>query len=92
MTDAARTVLELVRAIGEELAGFRARALRAETRVRELEAVGTDDVLALRTRVAELERENATLQARMAEATLRTEGLLDRVRFMRQQDEAGEGK
>ncbi len=92
MNDAARTVLELVRAIGEELAGFRARALRAETRVRELEAVGTDDVLALRTRVAELERENAALQTRMAEAAMRTEGLLDRVRFMRQQDEAGEGK
>ena len=92
MNETAGTVLELVRAIGEELAAFRARALRAETRVRELEAAGSDDLLVLRTRVAELEREHAALQARMADAALRTEGLLDRVRFMRQQDEAGEGK
>lgn len=88
--EAAGTVLELVRAIGEELAGFRARALRAEARVRELEAAGAEEPLALKTRVAELERENATLQARIVEAGQRTEALLDRVRFTRQQEEAGE--
>lgn len=90
MHEAAATVLDLVRAIGEEVAGFRARALRAEARVRELEAAGAEDLLALKTRVAELERETAALQARLAEAGTRTEALLERVRFTRQQEEAGE--
>lgn len=92
MHEAATTVLELVRAIGEEVASFRGRALRAESRVRELEAAGAEDLLALTTRVAELERETAALQARLAEAGTRTEALLERVRFTRQQEEAGEAR
>jgi hypothetical protein len=92
VTESAATVLELVRAIGEEVASFRARALRSESRVRDLEAAGADDALALRQRVAELERENAALQSRLAEASTRTEALLDRVRFTRQQEEAGEAR
>ena len=38
-------------------------------------------------RVAELERENADLRARLEEATTRTRQLLDRMRFLRQQRE-----
>ena len=90
MHEAATTVLELVRAIGEEVASFRGRALRAESRVRELEAAGAEDLLALKTRVAELE--TAALQARLAEAGAPTEALMERVCFTRQQEEAGEAR
>lgn len=85
-------VERLVGHLVEELAAFRRRALAAEGRVRELEArqgppptVSADPGLA--ARIVELERENAALQARIAEASARTERLLERVRFARQQAE-----
>lgn len=88
-------VVEVERLVGhviEELASFRRRALAAEGRVRDLEArqgppptVSADPGLA--ARIVELERENAALHARIAEAAARTERLLDRVRFARQQGE-----
>jgi hypothetical protein len=44
-------------------------------------------------RIAQLEGENQALQTRIDSATERTEGLLDRVRFTRQQTEsAGESR
>jgi hypothetical protein len=80
----------LVRALQGELAIFRRRALQAEARVRELEAregpppqVVADPGLA--QRIVELERENAVLHQRIGEATARTEAMLERVRFLRQQ-------
>lgn len=80
-------------ALGEELAVFRQRALRAEARVRELEAAGGGNLLDLTRRIAELEAENTALQGRIANASERTEDLLDRVRFTRQQQEsAGEAR
>jgi chromosome segregation ATPase len=62
---AAREVEVLVRALAEQLTGFRRRALAAETRVRELEALEAD----LRARVGGLEAERDRLAA--AEATAR---------------------
>ncbi|MCC7053676.1 MAG: hypothetical protein IT355_10435 [Gemmatimonadaceae bacterium] len=89
--DAAGEIAALVTALGEELATFRQRALKSEARVRELEAAGGADAVELVKRIAELEGENAALQARIASASERTEDLLDRVRFTRQQQEsAGE--
>ncbi|MES3032882.1 MAG: hypothetical protein V4813_02665 [Gemmatimonadota bacterium] len=91
--DAAEEITALVRALGEELATFRQRALKAEARVKELEAAGGSELVELTRRITELEGENQTLQGRIEMATERTEGLLDRVRFTRQQTEnAGDSR
>jgi chromosome segregation ATPase len=86
--DAAEEITALVRALGEELSTFRQRALKAEARVKELEAAGNGDVVELNRRIAQLEGDNQALQARIESATERTEDLLDRVRFTRQQTES----
>ena len=79
----------LVRHLGDELAGFRRRALAAEARLRELEDKdGRPSGQArrdLERRNAELEHENAALKTRLESATTRTRQVLDRVRFIRQQ-------
>ena len=91
VVDAAMEVQALVQALGEELKAFRARALKAEARVKELEAAGGSELVDLTARIGELEAENSSLLARIETAAERTEGLLDRVRFTRQQQEqAGE--
>jgi hypothetical protein len=91
--DAAEEVAALVKALGEELVVFRQRALKAEARVKELEAAGGGEKVDLLARISLLETENAALLARIETATERTEGLLDRVRFTRQQTEsAGESR
>ena len=91
--DAAEEVAALVKALGEELSIFRQRALKAEARVKELESAGGSDKVELVGRIGALEAENQTLLSRIESATERTEGLLDRVRFTRQQTEsAGESR
>lgn len=79
----------LVRHLGDELAGFRRRALVAEARVRELEGHGgrhaKDGQRDLADRCTQLEHENAALKSRLEAATARTEQMLERVRFVRQQ-------
>ena len=98
--EAAAAVAELrilVHRLADEVAAFRRRALQAETRVRELEATvdqlraaaepdatGGDDVVDPR-RLAELEAANADLRRRLEQAAERTRQLLDRARFLRQQ-------
>jgi hypothetical protein len=85
----------LVRHLGDELAGFRRRALAAEARVRELE--GKESRLAntspreLADRCTVLEVENAALRGRLDSASARTRQMLDRVRFIRQQTQNGSG-
>ena len=79
----------LVRHLGEELATFRHRALSAEARVRTLaERVGADRVETT-DRVAELERENGELRQRLAVAGEQARQMLERLRFLRQQQAAG---
>lgn len=97
----------LVHRLGEEVGGFRRRALQAEARVRELEtalaaatrpatkeqAAGPTDPLdgpVTAERLAALERENAELRRRLDEAATRVRQLLDRARFLRQQEEEEE--
>jgi hypothetical protein len=84
-----RDLEQLVRHLGDELAGFRRRALLAESRLRDLETEErTPEVSqqrALDERVTELEHENAVLRARLESATERTRQMLERVRFIRQQ-------
>lgn len=80
---------QLVRHLGEELAMFRNRALSAEARVRTLaERVGADGVQATE-RLAELERENAELRQRLETAGDQARQMLDRLRFLRQQQQDG---
>lgn len=81
-----RQLEQLVHHLGEELAGFRRRALAAEARVRTLEVAlqqGGDAPSLERLRA--LEVENADLNARIAFSTERTRQLLARVHFLRQQ-------
>ncbi|MBW8768219.1 MAG: hypothetical protein JF589_00520 [Gemmatimonadetes bacterium] len=89
-----RDLEQLVRHLGDELAGFRRRALLAESRLRELETEEqAPDVAQQRARderVTELEHENAVLRARLESATERTRQMLERVRFIRQQAQRAE--
>lgn len=75
----------LVRRLGEELASYRKRALSAEARLRTME----DDAIRVAgtspKRVLELERDNAELNRRLTVARSRTERMLARVRFLKQQ-------
>src|SRR5690606_29175350 len=91
-----------VELLGDELAGFRRRAQTAEARVRELEkevrkaeerAIGAevraeaplspDQVSA---REAALMQDNEKLRRRLAAATKRVGVLLERIRFLREQE------
>jgi len=77
---------KLVNHLGDELASFRRRALQAEARVKALEgSPGATRVSP--ERIEKLERENASLKLRLEKARRRTRQMLDRVRFLRQQDE-----
>jgi hypothetical protein len=89
-----RDLEQLVRHLGDELAGFRRRAFLAESRLRDLEseeqAPEVTQQRALDERVTELEHENAVLRARLDSATERTRQMLERVRFIRQQAQRAE--
>ena len=89
-----RELEQLVRHLGDELAGFRRRALVAEARVRELEVEdnqpGIREQRELGDRLTKLEHDNAVLRGRLESATARTKAKLDRVRFIRQQAQGAE--
>jgi hypothetical protein len=89
-----RELEQLVRHLGDELAGFRRRALVAEARVRELEVVGAQpgvrEQRELGDQLTRLEHDNAVLRGRLESATARTKAMLDRVRFIRQQAQGAE--
>ncbi len=82
---ALRQLEQLVRHLGEELANFRRRALQAEGRLKMYESSTKSGDLFAEQRNAVLERENADLRARLAFATERARGVLEQVRFLRQQ-------
>ena len=75
---------QLVKHLGDELASFRRRALQAEARLKTLESSGIKGSVSPE-RVQLLERENAGLTKRLATARDRTQHMIDRVRFLRQQ-------
>jgi hypothetical protein len=75
---------QLVKHLGDELASFRRRALQAEARLKSLESTGVKGVVSPE-RVQYLERENAGLTKRLDAARARTQQMIDRVRFLRQQ-------
>ena len=74
----------LVKHLGDELASFRRRALVAEARLKTLDSTGVKGVVSPE-RVHFLERENAGLTTRLEAARARTQQMIDRVRFLRQQ-------
>ena len=91
MSDSARPEIaafaeleQLVKHLGDELASFRRRALQAEARLKGLESTGVKGVVSPE-RVQYLERENAGLTTRLDAARARTQQIIDRVRFLRQQ-------
>ena len=93
-TVAFRDLEQLVRHLGDELAGFRRRALLAESRLRDLESQDAQpdvrEQRELTERVTELEHENAALRGRLESATARTRQMLERVRYIRQQAQGAE--
>ncbi len=78
---------QLVKHLGDELASFRRRALQAEARIKNLESTGVKGVVSPE-RVQFLEKENAGLTSRLDAARARTQQMIDRVRFLRQQHSA----
>ena len=89
-----RDLEQLVRHLGDELAGFRRRALLAEARVKELESEESQPEVReqreLSERVNQLDHDNAILRGRLEAATARTRQMLERVRFIRQQAQGAE--
>ncbi len=77
----------LVRHLGEELTGFRKRALQAEARLKEIDTAASSSK-PTPERLAALERENKDLTRRLKTATERIKGMLERVQFLREQSEA----
>jgi len=75
---------QLVKHLGDELAAFRRRALQAEAKLKTLES-NTAKGVASPERVQFLERENAGLTTRLEAARARTQQMIDRVRFLKQQ-------
>lgn len=80
----------LVHHLADELAGFRRRALTAESRLKEVEGhEGGAASLDLVNRCAELEQENERLRAKLDATTARAKQMLERVKFLRQQAQTG---
>lgn len=84
----------LVGLLAEELAAFRVRALGAEQKLRQMTKESASPSLfdsnTLQDKLAAVEAENTELRERLSRATDRTRGMLDRVRFLRQQTVAAE--
>jgi hypothetical protein len=88
---AVRELEQLIRALGEEMAAWRRRAQQAEARLKEVESTRRErsDRPVNAEHLAALERENAELHTRLESARVRTQQLLDRMRFLRQQEQTG---
>lgn len=71
----------LIQALADEMAGWRRRAHEAEAKVKAVPTTGG------RAASAALEKENRELRERLEAARIRTKQLLERLRFLRQQQE-----
>ncbi|MFL5615835.1 MAG: hypothetical protein ACJ796_19385 [Gemmatimonadaceae bacterium] len=84
--EAFRELESLVHTLGEQLAGYRRRALAAEERLHHIDSTADQpEPPRVRERIRALEQENATLRGRLDAARVRTRSVLDRVHFLRQQ-------
>lgn len=86
---ALRELESLVRSLVDELAGFRKRALSAEAKLKGYESAAGSGAKT-GARLAKLEEDNASLRARLDRAKSSSKGMLERVRFLRQQAQAAE--
>lgn len=84
-----RDLEAVVRSLVDELAGFRKRALAAEAKLKGFESASGSSAKA-GARMAELEEENQRLRAQVERARSSSRGMLDKVRFLRQQAQAAE--
>jgi len=79
----------ILRHVADELAGWRARAVKAEGELKESGGRGggsaTKPDAETRNRVADLEQENKTLRQRVEAARLRVHDLLSRLTFLEEQ-------
>jgi hypothetical protein len=75
----------LIRHLGDELASFRRRAMQAETQLRTFDVGGGP--VAVASGLETLEAENAVLRGGLEAAAGHAQSMLDRVRFLRQQQE-----
>ncbi|MGI8499005.1 MAG: hypothetical protein ACR2OG_15645 [Gemmatimonadaceae bacterium] len=85
---------QLIRALGDEMAGWRRRAQHAEAKLKEPatdapRSGGGGGRGGRDASFTSLERENAALKTRLEAARKRTSALLDRMRFLRQQHGMG---
>jgi hypothetical protein len=88
--DAFHELEQLVHHLGEELAGFRKRALTAESKLKQFDLTLTSKT-PTPERLAALERLNKDLKARLEDATERTRRMVERVKFLREQQQASAG-
>src|SRR4051812_33020508 len=79
----------VVRNLVDELAGFRKRALASEAKLKGYESA-TGSTAKTGAKLAHLEEENARLRSQVQKARASTKGMLDKVRFLRQQAQAVE--
>jgi hypothetical protein len=84
-----RELQSVVRNLVDELAGFRKRALAAEAKLKGVESA-TGSSAKTGARLAQLEEENSRLRAQVEKARTSTKGMLEKVRFLRQQAQAAE--
>jgi hypothetical protein len=79
----------ILRHVADELAGWRARAVKAEGELKESGgrggAAAAKPDAETRNRVADLEQENKTLRQRVEAARLRVHDLLSRLTFLEEQ-------
>jgi len=85
----------VLRHVAEELTGWRARALKAESDLKESGARGAGTAAKpdpeTRGRLSDLEQENKTLRQRVEAAKLRVHDLLSRLTFLEEQARQGVG-
>ena len=88
----------ILRHVAEELAGWRARAVKAEADLKEVGARGGGGGgsaakvdLEVRGRMADLEQENKVLRQRVEAARVRVHDLLSRLTFLEEQARQGGG-
>lgn len=86
---ALRELQSVMRHLVDELAGFRKRALAAEAKLKGFESA-SGSTAKTGARLAQLEEENARLRSQVEKARVSTKGMLEKVRFLRQQAQAAE--
>lgn len=84
-----RELQSVVRSLVDELAAFRKRALAAEAKLKGYESASGSGAKT-GAKLAHLEEENARLRSQVEKARASTKGMLDKVRFLRQQAQAAE--